>query len=491
MNKFFTAVFLFSFSWLTAQNSTLTRTYTIPGALGGGGDRNRTLVHGNSLYYITDGMGGMVIYKNNLDGIPVLTKSITAGYSNVFFNARNSNLYISGSAFTPTATVPFLINLDTASLNIIYSVEYSVSNYNSIPINDCIITSDNRMIMVGKATTHLAFADEYGVILNINLGANGSLAGTSTLSIANSTNTVIQSVTEISNSSLIFSAYSSGTPFIGKAVRSSAFYTTNSAYTYALSSDVKVAAFSNPKKFLAFDQNKVFKIDTNLALNNIPHPGVTSSQPASTKYIDNKVYRIIGSSLQIMDSSLIPTAINSYSTVLPFGSFYLPAISKSSANLFLVHSLNQTNNAFYMIKTDLAGQMNCSSVQTSTSSLTASNGGQASALTGSIASNFGFVNHSTGPINITHQVGCFSVGLAEKNPEPKKIRISASEGIYGISTDQAFKSAAIRDISGKCIYRKSDIANEFSANLKECPPGVYLIEIYFEDGTTRFAKLLH
>jgi hypothetical protein len=495
MKKLLSIAFLLGAFAASSQTATLAKTYSVQN-LTPGGKTVRSIVYGNCLYNVyTEGNVGLSVQKNDLNGVPVTKTRFANIFLNTqngfFLNTYNGDLYISGAKTGTAASTPFLIKIDTASCNFVYLAEYPVSNYNNVKVTDSKILSNGNVVFAGSVSNTGTVATEHGIIFGANLATNGTLAHTSTLAIGGNTNTIITSITEISNSTVIFAATSLGQPYLGRALKTATNLTITGAYATS-SGGGKVAAFGNQKKFLAYNATHVYKVDTNLTILSLPHPGVNLGLSAlSTHYLDNKVYRILsGSKLEIVDTAFTSVS-NTYSSIVSAPASFAQSVAKNSTNLFINYSDMQTTFNFYLIKTNLAGQMNCSMQQTTNPVTTATNGGSVTIVTGSIVASTVPTTPTSPTASVTYVNSCSTVGIKEAGME-KKLLIANNNGVYTIEAPNAIAFVEIFDISGKLIQRTAPgPVTSVSVDMTVFAKSIYIVKLSDIVGGEYKAKLVN
>lgn len=365
--------FVLMFSYSNSQTNTLSNSYTIstPDA---NGIWPISIVYGNSLFMVLKEMNGVTITKMDLDGVPIHKRTFIIDFSPQEIIVKNGYLFISGiKGIGFSSSSPFLLKVDTFNFNIDFIKEYPITNFNRSRIQKTKFLSDGNILMVGAVSDYSnsnLSSPRYGLFLGIN-SSDGSVIYSSTLCVNNTTSNFISSFTEISNSSIIFTGSTQGGGFIGRALKTASSLSVNSTYWIDYGLNASIESTSNPKKLILMAYgnciNTVFKIDTALHLISGTSNGLNLGTPYGHKtfYDKEKIYYASPANyISIYDTSLTLITSNSYPFISGLNSSYnINNINSNNTNIFSFFSDQQSYSNFYLLKTNLNGQMNCSVVR--------------------------------------------------------------------------------------------------------------------------------
>ncbi|MBK9284165.1 MAG: T9SS type A sorting domain-containing protein [Sphingobacteriaceae bacterium] len=481
MKKLIILLFISISTLLNAQTSTFVKTYSVQN-LTPAGFHPKTIIYGNSQFIVhAEGSGSLSIQKNNLNGIPV-TKRSYANYSilgnpSYYLETLNGTLLISGSKTTSLGTVPFILRLDTTNCNSILAADYIIAGYNSIRINDAKVLNNGNLILVGGASNTGTSTAQDGFVLAINIPANGSPLYSHTLTVNSSTNTSLISIQEISNSSFMFSASGNGSPYLGKALKTTSTFSTINAYGCSIGAS-RLNSYTNAKKVFAHTNDLIFKLDTNLAqLSLSAQMGINMPACLGTKYANNKIYRMLtGNVVHIVDTAYAVIA-NTYSSVIASSLTPKDVVSDAN-NIYVTFGSNSTSNRHDLLKASLTGTMNCSSQVIPNPVTNGTNGGSVTATSAPVPFNLLFNNPVSPTISVTYTDVCNSVGINEiiKN---NSLRLTSNNGIYHIAIANEIENIQLFDLGGKLIanFTFNSNSNQERINLNDLTTGIYIIKI--------------
>jgi hypothetical protein len=485
-------ILIVGFQFAKAQG-TLARTYTCNPS-GWGIAYIKSITLGNSLFNVYYYGAGINVQKCDLNGVPLTVKNYTFPITtsiSFFLNSYAGNLYISGSSNNGSGIGEhYIMKIDTAQCNQLYFSTYRTPNTYNAFTNDAKILNDGVLVMVGSVnTTTAGNSPAVGHIIGINTAGTSSSAYSHTLSVGSNTYNTIKSITQISNSSLIFSAIISptgGVTYYGKAIKTLTSISIPSVYT-GVSNGESVFSEVGGKRFLVAttsnaSNTQFFKIDTSLSAG-VQHPGITiapNTNYSSFNYKDSRIFmHSPGYSLRIIDSSLSVLASKSYTAIAQF--FTLgTAFAKNNTNVFFYSIMGPTSgNSFQLIKTDLLGNMNCASSINSTTTVASTTISSTSHASGNIA--FNVFNTFTLPVTtvtIPHGAVCINTGINSIGAKTNYRLNNYGEGKYQIITDIAVKKLQVFDLTGKIILTK-DLSDkeQVDIDLGSSPQGIYLTQL--------------
>lgn len=477
----------------TSQTGTFAKTYGVSN-ITPGGILVKSIIYGNSLFSVYNEAGlGLMVQKNDLNGVPVLKRAINGVFpspsTSFYLNTSGGNLYISGSK-TASAVAAFVIKIDTATCNYIYSNQYTLPTLNMFRVYDSKILNNGELLLAGSATNSGSMTVEYGILMTV-MTTSGSAMVTRTVTVNSSTNTVIGSITQISNSSVLFVANTNGVPNICKAIGISGNFSVVSAYA-GIPGALKISAFGNAKKFLAMNSTHIYKVDTNMALMISPQPGVNLAGSATPYYLDNKIYRLYGGTkVDIIDTGFVLIGSNNYTSAITSTLQYAQGIIKNNNNLFINYSASSTSDNFCLLKTALNGTMNCSTTETNNPVSSPINGG-------SVTITSGFDNPMSIPtspnsptMTVTYTNSCLNTGVEEvfnKN----KIKTIYTEGYYILTSDKNFSTFQLIDLTGRMIRNEKMSGNNdrITIQMNTLPDGIYIARIMDVDQNEYTIKLI-
>ena len=480
-----------------AQTATLARTYSLTNMVPAG-ITVKSIVYGNNLFYIYSegGPTGLTVQKNNLDGVPALKRSIQGlvpQSANAFFvNATQGKLYISGHRTTSTTVQPFIVRIDTALCIPDFIKDYNVAGFTMVRINDAEITSDSNLVLAGSATNTGSMTTERGFVLGTKLSTNCTPVYSNTMTVMANSVTSINSIKEISAATLLYSAQSGTATYLGR-ISKTANSLTFPAGSYSISfGGGSIETYSNLKKVLVHNQNSILKIDTNLTLINGTQSAAGVSNALYSFYLDNKIYRPSSvAKMEIVDTNF--TAIsNTYSTIVPAGASFASAVTKNANNLFITYSEWATTAAFYTIKTNTLGTMNCSSQLSVNITPTTVTGIINNMVSGGVVTTPTSVALVSSVTAVSHTIQCTSVGVSE-NSSQYLAKLRSNDGVYNVVITQNIASVQVYDINGRMILNlKFDgNSNMVEIDLRKFEHSVYIGRIIDVDGREMKAKLLN
>jgi hypothetical protein len=499
MKKLFFYLSVFICTLSHAQTATLAKTYSV--SFSPGGIPINATVYGNRLFTVYSDPMGITIQKNDLNGTPVLTKAYQnlglSGNGLPIINSYNGKIYFTGnrsiSSGTSTIQVPYVAQIDTATLNFDFLAFYPSSlPYTRTEVNDAKIMNNGYLMIGGYVTNFGAPSPTYGFLLSVNLSANASPISSQTLSINNGTFTTINSLVENSNGTLLYSANSTNGACVGKALKSNSTLFFSSAHFTGFNLH-SLAKYGNPKRFLFYTNDKVYKIDTNLA----SLPNFTSSigyslTPANaTTFLNNKLYRFTSNTImQVVDTTFNSANATSYdyaATTPSLPSLYIPSgtICGNTNNVFMHFAQNQSSSSFFMIKATANGQLNCATVvSASISPFTFLNGTTIPFNSGPYTTAQQNISPTGSIVTVQHNTSCSILGINAQRLSETMVIKTIDKGIYILENEQFISRIALFDVSGRLVKTIDTDINTTSAvlNLSELPLGLYVVKFVSSEG---------
>lgn len=510
MKTLFTILLLSVSAFVASQSLTIQRAYST-GTVAAGGININSIAYGNRLFTLhTEGLS-ISAQKSDFDGVPVLKRHYSGigGFQlsqKIVLNTWNGMICVTACRTvangTTTSTWPFLMLIDTVNLNPMITLDYPVSGFNTIRVNDAIVLNNGYLIMAGAATNTGSSSPQYGFFQQVNLAANGSPAGSATLSVAQSTLGEVSSLSPISNSSVIYafnvSTGSVSPHYIGKLQRTTSALAILSAYNVGGATEVGVANYGNPKRFLFYNANLVCKVDTNLSSLVAPAPPVTGAQFGVNanliKVLNGKIYRTVTANKQmdVADTSLVTVTSTSYPFGTPAAQFGKAVTRNTLGSPFIYFSEGQTTSNFYMIKTQPNGQSICGSTFIAT--LTPSNLSAVpdNPFFGSVPVTFVFQNPVAQQAQVQHTLSCFTSGISshEKDTDVRMFRME--DGKYQIRSEAGVKQIHLYDISGRVVFSEFYAApsEQIQVDLSSFPGAIFVLRLQDGSGSESALKLV-
>jgi hypothetical protein len=488
-----------------SQNPTTYRTYTLATS---GIDNMESTVYGNRLYNVASGGAGILVEKNDLNGTPVLAKIIPVqANSDVKFNVFNGNLYLNATVSGSVAYVPCLIKLDTVNFNLVFYKNLDFNSGGNTFISSSKVMSNGQLILCGYNV--FSGSQCRGFITQIDM-ASGNIVTTQTINLPGPPfNFYVHDVTETSNSTLQFSAFSTnGNSYIGKAIKSASSISITSLYSTNASFQ-KLDRIPGSSKMLSADSYNVVKLDTNFALLS----GASIKQFTNTAsysrpfFAQNKLYMVgrdtsmvvIDSLLNIVSDNSYPTTQSTFTNVNVGSISYRTSFCRSANQLYIIYRPPIYYDKFSMLKTTLSGNIGCShsSPFEIMSTITVTSGVVASINQGSIT--VGTYPASITPTPVTETVTftdeCFSTTADIINNEigEKTLHVQyLNEGCL-LNSVKDLSALEILDISGKKVKTmKFNIGdNQTFVDLSGFSKGVFIMQIQFQDLSYERLKLLN
>jgi hypothetical protein len=485
-----------------AQISTLAKSY-YTGTVTPGGKIIRAVSIGNRIFTANTESNSLYVQKSDLDGVPVMQRhynnySLSLSNQDFDINTLNGIIYISGSRLVTTGTVsatrPFLVALDTTNLNPIYTWDYIVTGFNLIRINDSKIMNNNFLVLAGEAANTGTNPASCGILLNINLNANGNVsANSTTLVVPGSTVNAITSITEISSKTIVYTMSNiSGTSF-GAISKSALGFTVNSAYTTAVPG-LQVMTYGNAKKVLFYNTTGAYKIDTTFS-GLVTWFGLTLPTANVTKFMGGNIYRSnpAAKTLYVCDTTLNTITTNTYGVTFA-GALSSVQVGQdftrsNQGSVYLYSSENQTTNYYFMIKAQPFGQMTCAQTQTINSTTTLINGGLQTYSTGIVGTTFNGSNPVAIPAASAYTNVCTTTGLTEGSKDLAFKLVRLDNGVYKMVTSSEIIYAAIYDLAGRKLDVITNQAEELSIDLTGLRTGIYILKVKDANGSERRMKL--
>lgn len=500
--------FILMFSYSHSQINTLCNSYTLSNQVSSG-MHPISFVYGNSLYIALKETNGVTITKMNFDGVPIQKRTFTVDFSPQEINALNGYLFISGiNAVGFTHSNPFLLKIDTANFNIDFIREYPVANFSRSTVQKTKFLSNGNILMVGAVSNSFnpsGPTPRYGLFLGINSN-DGSVIYTSTLNVNNSTSNFMYSFTEISNSSIIFVGSNQEGGFIGRAIKTANSLSVNSTYWIDYGLIASIESTSNPKKLalIAYGNclNAVFKIDTALNLISGTSPGLNLGVSFGEKTFYNKdkiYYSSSANYLSIYDTSLTFITSNSYPFISGLNtSYHINNIALNNTNIFTFFSDQVSYSNFYLLKTNLNGQMNCSVHHTNNSTplnlysipKTFTSGLQpVGSNTLSSATSSGSVLYSTICSNVDVKLNSINQSAFEIYPNPANDSYTIILNEY--YNDDVFNISITNSI-GEIVQVNEQTFNNHKiiVSTDNLPQGVYLVTLKNNNGIAMCKRLI-
>lgn len=476
-----------------AQTSGFAKTYTTQAA-STGSMAVSAVVYGNSLFNIYSSANmGLTIQKNDLDGIPVLTKEFV-GFSptNVFTNLSGGYMYLAGTITslqgTTTIESPFVCKIDTANCAPLFFNLYSVNNSSFTPIYDCRIHDDqNQMYLAGRTSTALTNAPQYGYVLNINLQNGGTVNASYTMAVSTSTTNYISSICPISNSSLLFGA---GT-IIGKIIGTPSSMIFGSAYASNTGSG-KIFRSSNSKKMIVSGLQQVYKVDTNLTLiNSANNKTLIYGNTVESFFFNDHLYRFDAGNwrLNICDTSLATITSAEYFPIANSQFQLGTGFARNATNLFFTQAPNSSTNKFFNLRTDLAGLMACSTPTSVNSLSIAVNGSSVALSSGTVNTTKSVYPASLATRAVPYAITCSNT-FVKNQPSPVSVSRSG-QNTYLINSDAGINSYSVFDVQCRELVRSNFPNKNYYIDLSEFTNGVYLIQLNLIGGNAAYLKIVN
>lgn len=500
MKKTFFVIFTLFTLQFFSQNVALT--YSVSSASGVSQDLFN-LPLGNSLFYAYYSQG-LVLQKNDLNGVPVLIKKFPS--SNISLRNMISNngfLYLIGTSATGgtnSVSIPTIFIVDTINFNLQYTTTYNFSfpNIAWVNINDAKFLNSGNILMVGSINSY-STSSTVAWAMEVNPNANGIVVNTNTLTVGTSTANSFNSFSEISNSSIIFSGnYSNPYGFLAKASRSGGILTFNTLYETSIGGGV-INSFSNPKKllistYLNGGSDFIMKVDTNLSLlSSISQAGIIriggnfygSNQ---IKVANNKLYRLNSSKvLDILDTSLVSVSTKSYTSVDPM---FFNSLNFNNSNVFMLGSTMY--DIFALVKTDLSGSISCSNTLPFTNSVMQTNGGSTPFNSGVLLATQNSTSPSSQTATIIYTVTCGNITSLKENEDSGNQLLTFFNNEIIIKSNLAVETVDLFDLTGKLIrhFSYSNNETELKIKLTDFSTGMYILKTKDNSSAEHIHKLL-
>jgi hypothetical protein len=487
-----------------SQNQTTYRTYTLSSI---NFDNIESTIYGNRLYNVGAGGSSLLVEKNDLNGNPLLTRSIPLqANADIKVNASNGFLYLNATSSGSIGYIPFIIKLDTANFNIVYYKQIDLNSGGNTFISGSKIMSNGNLMLFGySAYSSTSTPTTKGFITAVDV-TTGNVLYTTTVTVPGPPfNFYIWNGTEISNSTLLFCASSSnGNTYIGKAVKSALSISVTSLYSTNASVQM-IDRIPGSSKVMSYDGVTTSRLDTNLSLLSTASVKQFSNSAGFRPFFSqNKVYRIgADTTMTIVDSALNVVGHNSYpTTVSSFTSSGVGSISyrtsfcKSANNLFIVYRPPIYPGRFSLLKTTLNGVIGCSNSLPleSLSAVTVTN--VASAVSqGSITAGMSATATPT-PVteNVTFTDLCFSTTADIKSIIPAgELKVLYMYDRYVLNSAKTLKSIEVLDLSGKKVRTMVFSAGETQASIdmNDLAKGLFIAQVEFQDRSQVRLKLVN
>ncbi|MGZ4042651.1 MAG: T9SS type A sorting domain-containing protein [Bacteroidia bacterium] len=502
MKKISLFLFIIQSFFIQAQPGPFYKSYTLSNSSGNVSPYSKA--YGDRVYtFYADYYAGynqnLTIQKNDQQGNPLTINSINMVLSQSYIQAEayNGSLYVTGlrgGVFGNPYSNPYLAKIDTNNCLPIYVKEYQINNSNHW-ISDIKILNDGTILLVGWFFNN-------NIACSLIMGVdpvNGAPIYTHTLSLGYST--YIGNITEISNSTLLFTGWANNNnqAFIGKATKTTTTFSINSIYnTSAPLGDFGLT--SNPKKIISSTLSEIYKVDTNLTFLNSTN-GISVNASSSAFYNNNKIYRPVDpDKIEIYDTTLMNPVVYSYPQT---ASNFSPGVSVQlgsrgemtfDSSFAYITAWADITQKYFLMKIKLDGSQSCgipgSGSVFPTPPLTAS---QTSFTFGTMSS---YTINNLIPLQMTNTVivtpDICAVNIHQNN-SGETIKIQSGYGSYTFSGQEYFSKAELYDVTGKLTaFKELDVpSNQLEIEVQTIPKGIYIVKLTSLEGVQYKLKLVN
>lgn len=378
---------------------------------------NTTLL-GNRIFYTYNKSNGPIIQKNDLDGNPLKTISLsdtTAKATHIV--ASGNTVFLCGTRSFSSGIIPFVCSLDTGLNGINFYTEYSSLTSSTITPLDMIRYTTGEIALVGSASTTTVGINR-GYYLCVN-PSNGNVIAQKTYTSLGSCR--LRAMTQISNNSIL--VYGGSNPsqpggFVMRMNKNGVPLGTPLQINVCDPCPLFKLRKLNASYVLMFYQGTCVKIDTALSINPKPICGDALATYVNGDLINNKIvfWRGVGinNKMVIYDTNYTFVSGRDYATSSNHLAESITGLATPSNMYFVYGSLSAGN--FELLKTQALGEISCSTAFTSSLGVNSLTVSPASVT---FANHTYHVNQNFFPTNmiVQHSYSCLSTSVHElKNP---------------------------------------------------------------------------
>lgn len=444
---------------------------------------------GNRLYYTYNKSNGPIVQKNDLDGNPLKTITISDSTARTsFISVSGGTVFLCGTRSFSSAILPFICSLDTGLNGINFYKEYSSLTSTTITPLDMIRCSTGEIVVVGSASTSTA-AINRGYFLCVN-ASNGNLISQNTYTTTGSCR--LRAVTQISNNSLM--VYGGNSPS-----QPGGFVTRMNKNGIPLGTPIQLSVCDpcplfklrklNNSTVLMFYQGTCVKLDTALSFSAKQTCSDAFATYTNGDLMDNKIIFWRGTGVNnrmvMYDTSYaFVSGFDYLSSVYPLAEAV--TVHWTPTYIYFVYGSSSISN-FEFMKTQSLGGTSCSTGFTSTIGVTSLMPSPASIT---------FTNHTYSNnlnffptiISTQHSNSCVTmINIDELKKE--KMTIKKLDDTYFLTSAAEISLIEVFDLTGRKILSKKIESQTTTIDLSSYNSGIYILNAFME-GETQSYKLL-